>query len=330
MRRRELLALLGSAAAVGWPLVPRAQALERMRRVGILMSTAESDSREVANVAAFVQALEALGWVGGRNLEITQRWAAGDSARMQANAQELVGLTPDAILVKGANLPAARWATSTIPTVFVVLSDAVAQDYVASFARPGGNITGFASFERELVGKRLDLLRQMVPGMVGVLYIRSRRTGTDTRALLERIVADAAAFGLAVTDGPAENEDDIRRAVETFARKPNGALVVAFDAFNTVHSTQIVTLAARYRLPAIYPLRLFTEAGGLLSYGFDQTEQFRQAASYVDRVLRGEYPGDLPIQRPNKFELVINLGVAKALGLAVPSTVLAVADEVIE
>jgi ABC-type uncharacterized transport system substrate-binding protein len=328
MRRREFIAVLGCAAA--WPFGASAQEPDRPRRVGVLMSTAESDPREVANVAAFAQSLETLGWVAGRNLEIAYRWADGDSERMEANARELVGLAPDVILVKGANVPAARRATSKIPIVFVVLGEATAQDYVVSFARPSGSITGFASFERELVGKRLDLLRQMVPRVARVLYIRSRRTGTDTRALFLRITEDAAAHGLAVTDGPVENEADVERAVEAFVRKPNGGLVIAFDAFNTVHSARIVALAARYRLPAIYPLRLFTESGGLFSYGFDQAEQFRQAASYVDRILRGEKPGDLPVQRPNKFELVINLRAAKALGLTTPSAVLAVADEVIE
>jgi putative ABC transport system substrate-binding protein len=329
MRRREFIALLGGVA-IARPLEALAQQPDRLRRVGVLMSTAESDPHEVASVAAFVQSLETLGWVPGRNLEVMSRWGGGDAARMEANAREVVGLAPDVILVKGASVPAARRATSTIPIVFVVLGDAVAQGYVASFARPGGNITGFASYERELVGKRLDLLRQMVPDIAGVLYLRSQRIATDTRAMFERIVEDAAAYKLAVTDGPAENDADIERAVQNFTRKPNGGIVVAFDAFNTVHSAQIVGLAARYRLPAIYPLRLFTQAGGLFSYGFDQTKQFQQAASYVDRILRGDKPGDLPIQRPNKFELVINIRAAKTLGMAVPSAVLAVADEVIE
>jgi putative tryptophan/tyrosine transport system substrate-binding protein len=329
MRRREFITLLGGMTAA-WPFAASAQQPGQMRRVGVLMSTAESDPREVANVAAFAQSLETLGWVAGRNLEIAYRWADGDSERMEANARELVGLAPDVLVVKGANVPAARRATSKIPIVFVVLGEATAQDYVVSFARPGGNITGFASFERDLVGKRLDLLRQMVPTVASVLYIRSRRTGTDTRALFLRINEDAAAHGLAVTDGPAENEADIERAVAAFARKRNGGLVIAFDAFNTVHSARLTALAARYRLPAIYPLRLFAERGGLFSYGFDQAEQFRQAASYVDRILRGEKPGDLPIQRPNKFELVINLTAAKALGLTLPSALLAVADEVLE
>src|SRR6202521_2143544 len=329
MRRREFIALVGGMT-VARPLAALAQRPDRMRRVGVLMSTAERDPREVANVAAFAQSLETLGWVAGRNLEIAYRWADGDSERMEVNARELVGLAPDVILVKGANVPSARGATSPVPIVFVVLGDAVAQDYVASFARPGGNITGFASFERELVGKRLELLREMFPRVARALYIRSRRTGAETRALFLRVVEDAATFGLAVTDGPAEGDVDIEFAMEAFGREPDGGLVVAFDAFNTVHRAKIVDLAARYRLPAVYPLRLFTESGGLFSYGFDQTEQFRQGASYVDRILKGERAGDLPVQRPTKFELVINIRTAKALGIAVPPTLLARADEVIE
>ncbi len=323
------MALVG-AAAVAPPSMATAQHADRLRRVGILMSTAETDPEEASAVAAFVQSLGNLGWVAGRNLEIVDRWGAGDADRMQVNAREMVGLGPDVILVKGASVPAARRATSTIPIVFVVLGDATAQDYVGSFARPGGNITGFASFERELVGKRLELLREMSPGMTEVLYIRSRRTGADTRGLFLRIVEDAAVFGLAVTDGGAENEADLDRAMETFARGPHGGLVVAFDAFNTVHRGRIIDLAARYRLPAVYPLRVFARSGGLVCYGFDQNDQFRQAASYIDRILKGERPGDLPVQAPTKFELVINLKTAKALGLAIPATLLARADEVIE
>jgi putative ABC transport system substrate-binding protein len=329
MRRREFVGLVGGAL-IAWPGISGAQQPTRMRRVGILMSTAESDPQELASVAAFVQALETLGWIAGRNVEIVYRWGDGDAGRMEANAQALVGLSPDVILVKGASVPAARRATAKIPIVFVVLGDAVAQEYVASFARPGGNVTGFASYERELVGKRLGLLREMFPRVARALYIRSRRTGAETRALFLRVVEDAATFGLAVTDGPAEADVDVELAMEAFGREPDGGLIVAFDAFNTVHRAKIVDLAARYRLPAVYPLRLFTESGGLFSYGFDQTEQFRQAASYVDRILKGESAGDLPVQRPIKFELVINLKTAKTLGLTVPPSLLARADEVIE
>ena len=292
------------------------------------MSTAETDPQERSSLDAFVQSLRSLGWVEGSNLHITYRWGAGNTERMEANAREIVGLAPDVILAKGANVPAARRATSTIPTVFVVTTDVEAQNHVASFARPGGNITGFASNEFELVGKRLELLREIAPRTAGVLYIRGDRS--ETRALVPPIIKEAAAFDLAVTDGPAANEADIERAIEAFARRPDGGLVIAFDAFTIVHRVQLVDLAARYRLPAIYPFRFFTQSGGLVSYGIDQDDQFRQAASYVDRILKGDKPADLPVQQPTKFQLVINLQTAKALGITIPLTVLARADEVIE
>ena len=329
MRRREFLSVLGCAAAA-WPAVARAQKVDPLRRVGVLMSTAETDPLESASVAAFVSALRGLGWVTGRNCEIVVRWANGEADRMAANARELAAFAPDVLLVKGANMPAARQASSTIPIVFVVLGDANAQNYVASFSRPGGNTTGFTSYERALVGKRLALLHELAPRIERVLYIRSKLTGTDTLALFQRLSEDSLIMGLPVQDGPAENEADIARSVESFAYEPGGGLIAAFDAFATVHRTRIVDLAARHRLPAIYPLRAFVESGGLLSYGFDQDEQFRQAASYVARILGGEKPADLPVQAPTRFNLVINLRTAKALDLEVPPMILARADEVIE
>ena len=329
MKRREFITLVGGAAAA-WPALARAQRIDRPRRVGVLMSTAETDPLESASVAAFASALSGLGWVTGRNCEIVVRWANGEADRMVANASELVAFAPDVLLVKGANVRAARQATSTIPIVFVVLGDAIAQSYVTSFSRPGGNTTGFTSYERALVGKRLALLHELAPRIERVLYIRSKLTGTDTLALYQRLTEDSLVMGLPVQDGPAENEADIAQSVESFARKPGGGLIAAFDAFNTVHRTRIVDLAARHRLPAIYPLRAFVESGGLLSYGFDQDEQFRQAASYVARILGGEKPADLPVQAPTRFNLVINLRTAKALDLEVPPMILARADEVIE
>jgi putative ABC transport system substrate-binding protein len=321
--------LLGAVRAR--PVVALAQQPDRPGRVGILMSTAESDPEERASVAAFVQALGERGWVEGRNLDLAYRWAAGDAARMVANAQALVALGPDALLVKGGNLPAAQRATSTIPIVFVVLGDPItAVDFVANLAHPGGNITGFVSSERSLVGKRLELLRQMAPRVARVLYVRSRRTGTDTEALYSRVLEAAAALGLGVVDGAAESAAEIARAVDEFAHEPGGGLVVAFDAFTTVNRAQITQLAARHRLPAIYPFRFFIQSGGLFSYGFDQDDQFRRAASYVDRILRGERPGDLPVQQPTRFDLVIDLRTARAMGLTVPPALIALADEVIE
>jgi putative tryptophan/tyrosine transport system substrate-binding protein len=326
MKRREFITLLGGAVAA-WPLAARAQQ-HPTRRIGVLMSTAETEPEESASVAAFVDALANAGWVAGRNVTIDYRWTAGDPRRMQDYARELAGLAPDVILAKGASVPAMTQATSTIPIVFVVLSDAIAEGYVTSFARPSRNITGFTSNENVLVGKRLGLLKEISPRTTRVLYIRGARP--STRLLVLRTAEDASRLGLTTTDCAAENDGDIERAVAAFAQEPNGAISAAFDAFNIVHRKTIVELAARYQLPAIYHFRLFVESGGLLSYGFNQVEQFRLAASYVHRLLKGEKPGDLPVQAPTKFELAINLKTARALGLAVPPTLLAIADEVIE
>jgi putative ABC transport system substrate-binding protein len=331
MKRRAFMALTGGAIAnVTWPLAVRAQQPGPRRRIGVLMSTASDDPQETRFVAAFTEALDKAGWTAGRNAEIVTRWGAGDAGRMAANARELVALAPDVLLVKGANLPAAKIATSTIPIVFVMLSDAVAESAVGSFARPKGNITGFTSYERALVGKRLALLHELSPQLNKVLYVRSRRTGADTSGLLTRLSADAARLNLAIIDGVADNDTEIERAFQSLGRERNNGVIVAFDAFTVVHQTRIVALASRDRLPAIYPLRVFMRDGGLMSYGLDQEDQFRQAASYVARILGSERPADLPVQAPTKFELVINLKTAKALGLSVPPTLIARADEVIE
>jgi putative tryptophan/tyrosine transport system substrate-binding protein len=329
MKRREFLTLFGGTVAT-WPMCARAQGIERKRRVGLLMSTSESDPREVAAVAVLVTALGARGWVEGKNLELIYRWGAGDSDRMMANARQVIALEPDMLVVKGANLPSARDAAGTIPIVFVLLSDATALEYVASFARPGGTITGFASSESTLVGKRLALLRELSPRTLRVLYVTSRLVGAGTGDLLLRISKDAVVAGVTLVDGSSENGAEIEAAIRVFAREGGGGVVVAFNAFTTVHRETIVAAANRHGLPAIYPLRSFTDGGGLFSYGFDQNDQFRQAAGYVDRILRGEKPGDLPVQEPTKFEMVLNLKTAKALGLTVPPTLLARADEVIE
>ena len=329
MRRRAFISLLGGAA-VAWPLAARAQQPERMRRIGVLMSPDENDPRERSSVAAFVETLGKLGQAVGRNVEIIYRWGAGDPQRMAANAREIVSQAPDVIVVMGANLPAARELTATIPIVFVFLSDASVQEYVANFAHPGGNITGFASDELALVGKRLGLLREMSPRTVRVLYITGKRVGVGRAELSEQILKDAATVGVTLTEGAADSDAEIEAAVREFVREPDGGLVAAFNAFTTVHRGTIIALAARHRLPAIYPLRASTDGGGLFSYGFDQDDQFRQAASYVDRILKGEKPGDLPVQLPTKYQMVINLKTAKAIGLVVPPTLLARADEVIE
>jgi putative tryptophan/tyrosine transport system substrate-binding protein len=327
MRRREFLKLTAGAAAI-WPLAVHAQPVERIHRIGVLMSTAENERDEKASVGAFIEGLKDRGWMEGSNLVVDYRWAAGDPQRMREYARELVLLAPDVIFAKGASVSALLDTTSTIPIVFVVLSDAVAQGYVPNFARPLGNVTGFTSNEIALVGKRLALLKEISPHLSRVLYVRGVRP--ETRALFLRAVEDGSRLGLTVVDCAASNDADIERAVTSFAQKPNGGLSVAFDAFNTVHRSTIVELATRYYLPAAYSLRLFAEDGGMLSYGFNQIEQFKQAATYVDRILKGEKVGDLPVQLPTKFELVINLKTTKAIGLTVPSSLLATADEVIE
>jgi putative ABC transport system substrate-binding protein len=329
MNRRDFMISLGGVAMT-WPLGARAQRGERLRRVGVLMSTSSSEPQENQFLAAFIEALAKAGWSAGRNVEIVTRWGDGDADRMTANAGELVAMSPDAILVKGANAPAAQKSTTTIPLVFVLLSDAVAEGLVGSFARPNGNMTGFTSYERELVGKRLALLRELSPSVRRVLYIRSQRTAADAIGLLRRLSSDAASLGLEVTDGGADSDADIERAFDAFASKGTGGLIVAFDAFAAVHHAKIVELASRHRLPAVYPLRIFSQNGGLISYGMDQEDQFRQAASYVARILAGAKPGDLPVQAPTKFELVINPKAAKDAGLTIPATLLARADQVIE
>jgi ABC-type uncharacterized transport system substrate-binding protein len=301
-----------------------------MRRVGVLMSTASNDPQELQFVAAFSDALAKAGWSPGRDVELVIRWGAGDVARMVANARELVALSPDVMLVKGANLRAAASATSSMPIVFVMLSDAAAENVVGSFARPKANVTGFTSYERELVGKRLQLLRELSPGLRKALYVRSRLTGADTSGLSERLKENAVSLGIQIVDAAADDDTDIQRAFQSFGTERDGGVIVAFDAFTVVHQARIIELAVRGRLPAIYPLRVFMHAGGLMSYGLDQEDQFRQAATYVARILAGEKPSALPVQAPTKFQLVINRTAAKNLGLTVPQSLLLSADEVIE
>ena len=328
MRRRRFIGLLGGAAAA-WPLTAHAQERRRMRRIGFLMGTSETDLNEQSSVAAFVQTLERLGWVAGKNIEIEYRWTAGDPRRMQEYAQELVALSPDVIFAKGAAAPPVTQATTTIPVVFAVLSDMLAQRYVKNFARPDRNVTGFASDEITLVSKRVEILKEISPSLTRVLYVRGARP--KARALFLRLAEDAAQLALAVTECAAENEADVASAIAAFARDPNGGLSVGFDVFNVVHRKKIVELAALHRLPAIYFARFFVvEDGGLLSYGPNQPEQFRQAAQYVDRILKGEKVVSLPVQAPTKYDFTINLKTANALGLRLPPTVLSRADELIE
>jgi ABC-type uncharacterized transport system substrate-binding protein len=328
MRRRDLILGLAGTAVAG-EHAARAQQASPRKRVGLLMSTAEQEAHEQTAVAAFVETLAKAGWRPEQNLEIILRWGNGNGARMAANAREVVALAPDVVAVKGANLPATAQLTTRIPIVFVFLSDAVAERYVASLARPGGNITGFTSGERDLVGKRMQLLRETAPALTRALYLRGV-VGTQPEDLFARLAQDAAPSRFVVTDGAAQNAADIEPLIADFARQPGGGLIVAFNAFNTTHAALIVSLAAKYRLPAIYPASFYTKAGGLMSYGFDQDEEFHKAAAYVDRILRGAKPADLPVQEPTRFQLVFNVPTAKALGLTVPQSLLARADEVIE
>jgi putative tryptophan/tyrosine transport system substrate-binding protein len=326
MRRREFIALVGGAAV--WPVAARAQQSDRMRRIGLLMSTVQTDPEETSSVAAFVQALGRAGWIPGRNVTIDYRWGAGEPSHFQKHAQELVGLAPDVIFAKGACIPAIAQTTSTIPIVFAAFSDFLAETYVGSFAQPRGNITGFTTNETTLVGKRLEILKEISPRTTRVLLIRGARPETRTQFLLAAQFSPS--LGIAATDCPAENDGDIESAIASFVREPDGGITIAFDAFNIVHRGKITELAERYRLPAVYFNRSFAVSGGLVSYGFDQARQFADAAGYVDRILKGEKPSDLPVQAPTKFELVINLKTAKALGLTISRDFLLLADEVIE
>lgn len=329
MRRRDFIGLVG-AAAIGHPIGVLAQPSPPKRRVGILMSTVETDPLEMSSVNAFTSELAKLGWVQGKNLDLSVRWGATDIKRMTANAEELVSLGPDVILAKGATVPSAHQATTTIPIVFVSLPEPIVQSLVGSFSRPVGNITGFTTYEYGLVGKRLSLLRDLSPRTSRVLYIRLREGSMPSQTLLERVMQDAPAAGLSVTDAPAQNAAEIESAIQAFAASPDGGLLPAFAAFTLIHRQTIVDMAARFRLPAVYPSRNFAGTDGLCSYGFDQDQQFRDAASYVSRILAGAKPSDLPVQTPTKFQLLLNLKTAKALDLPISPNLLAAADEVIE
>jgi putative tryptophan/tyrosine transport system substrate-binding protein len=330
MRRRELILSVGGAVLAA-PLAALAQVSERPKRLAVAMSTAEDEPHEQSAIAVLTAALEQLGWAPGHNLEIAYRWGAGDARRMEANARELVALAPDAILAKGGVMPALRKATESIPIVFVVTGDEAALSYAGNFAHPQRNITGFTAPESELVSKRLQLLRDIAPHLTRILYLWSRDVGGPASpALYSRIAADAEAAGVTVVDGAAEAPTDLERIVSGFVQGTGDGLVVAFNAFTTTHRAQIVALAARYRLPAVYPMEFFADSGGLFSYGFDQDDTFRQAATYLDRILKGTKVGDLPVQFPTRFKLVINLKTAKTLGLTVPQSILARVDEVIE
>jgi putative ABC transport system substrate-binding protein len=329
MRRREFITLLGGAAA--WPLAARAQQAERMRRIGVLMAYAESDPEGQAWVAAFREALQKLGWAEDRNIRIDTRWATPDREAMQRLAKELIALHPDLILSQSTPTTAALLQhTRTIPIIFANIADPVGSGFVASFSRPGGNATGFVLFEPTIAGKWLELLKEIAPRVNRVAFLFNPATATYFEYYTIPFKAAAASVGVEAIAAPVHDRSELESAFAAQAREPNGSLIVLPDSFLNAHSVEITSLAARYRLPAVYPYRLYTKVGGLLSYGNDVFDNYRRAAGYVDRILKGEKPGELPVQAPVKFELVLNLKIAKDLGLTLPPTLLARADEVIE
>jgi putative tryptophan/tyrosine transport system substrate-binding protein len=327
--RRKFLATLGGAA-VTWPLAARAQQGERVRRMGVLMGMTADDPESQVRLAAFAQGLQQLGWTVGQNIQIDYRWGGGNAEMMRKNATELIALAPDIILAHSSTaVTPLLQATRTIPIVFTTVADPVGAGYVDSLARPGGNVTGFSNFEYTIGGKWLELLKEIAPRVTRVAVLRESAIAAGP-GQFGVIQAAAPAMGVEVFPVDVRNADEIERAVTAFAQSSNSGLIVSASPGAALHRDLIITLAARHKLPAVYPYRYVVAAGGLLSYGPDFADQFRRAASYIDRILKGEKPADLPVQAPTKYELVINLKTARALGLEVPPTLLARADEVIE
>jgi putative ABC transport system substrate-binding protein len=327
MRRRDFIKLLGGAAAA-WPFAARAQ---QIRRMAVFMDLAESDPEGQARVAALKRGLQDLGWIEGQNLRIEHRWAAGEAARMKLLAEELVSHAPEVIVSSGApTLAALQQATRTIPVVFGQVVDPVAAGFVDSLSHPGGNITGFSSFEYSMGGKWLGTLKEIVPSIARVAVLRDPGSGVGAIGMLGAIQAVMPSFALPLSIALGRDGAEFERVIEAFANEPNGGLIV-LPAPNTIrHRQVIIGSAARHRIPAIYPYRFFVKDGGLISYGIVPSDSFRRAAAYVDAILKGAKPSDLPVQQPTKFEMAINLSTAKSLALAVPPTLLARADEVIE
>ena len=329
MKRREFITLLGGAAA-SWRLAARAQQPERMRRIGVLTNLVADDPEAQARVGAFLQGLQELGWAVGRNMRIEYRWGAGDADRTREYAAELVALAPDVILTSGASaLAPLLQATRSVPVVFAQVPDPVGAGFVNSLARPGGNTTGFITYEYGLSGKWLELLTQIAPSVTRAAVIRDPAVSAGT-GQWGAIQAVAPSVRVLVSPVNVRDAGEIERDVAAFAHGSNSGLIVTASALAIRHRNLIVTLAARHRLPAVYYQRGFVTGGGLISYGPDFIDQYRRAAGYVDRILKGEKPSELPVQAPTKYELVINLKTAKALGLDVPQSLLARADEVIE
>jgi putative ABC transport system substrate-binding protein len=328
MQRRDFLTLLGGAAAA-WPLAASAQQPERVRRIGVLSALAEDDPESVTRRATFEQTLKALGWTNGNNLRVDYRWSGNDADRIRKLVAELIALAPDLIVTSGNIVLAPMMqATRTIPIVFVQTVDPVGSGFVKSLARPGGNITGFTQFEYSLAAKWVELLKQIAPHVTRAAVIRdpTRGPGIGQFAVVQAI---APSLGMELSPINALDVSEMESAIAEFARSPNGGLIVTVGE-TAFHRDLIIALAAKHQLPAVYPYHYFASGGGLISYGPDTIEQYRRAAAYVDRILKGEKPADLPVQAPTKYELVINLKTAKALGLTVPPTLLARADQVIE
>jgi putative tryptophan/tyrosine transport system substrate-binding protein len=328
MKRREFITLLGGAAA--WPLAARAQQTERMRRIGVLMPVAAGDPAAQARLVAFVQGLQEQGWTVGRNVQLDIRWAAGEPELFRRYAAELVELAPDVILgAVTTSVRALLEVTRTIPIVFASATDPVGGGLVASLARPGGNVTGFSQQEFGLRAKSLELLKELSPRTARVAVLRDSTT-TGGIAQFAAVQTAAPALGVELTSIDVRDAGEIERTVAAFVRQPNGGLIVTAGARGEAHRELIIKLAAGHRLPAVYPWRYWVSDGGLISYGTDTIDLYRRVATYVDRILKGEKPADLPVQAPTRYELVINLKTAKALGLDVAPSILARADEVIE
>ena len=329
MRRREFITLLGGAAAA-WPISARAQQTDRVRRIGVLFSLAATDPESQTRKTAFEQGLQELGWTDGRNVRIEYRWGAGDAANVRKYAAELIALAPDVILVSGGSVVGlVLQLTHTVPVVFTQTPDPVGAGFVDSVAHPGGNATGFTNSEYAENAKLLELLKEIAPRVTRAAVLRDPASpqGTGQWGVIQ---AAAPSVRIEVSAVNVRNADEIERAVAAFARSSNGGLIVPGSALVIVHRKLIIELAARHKLPAVYSISFFVTDGGLISYGADGIEPHRRAAAYVDRILKGEKPADLPVQAPTKYELVINLKTAKALSLTVPDTLLARADEVIE
>jgi putative tryptophan/tyrosine transport system substrate-binding protein len=328
MRRRKFITLLGGAAAL--PLAARAQSAQ-VRRLGVLMNYTETDPLSQAYLTAFVQGMRDLGWIEGQNLRSTYRWSAGSAELARAHAAELVALAPDAILSSStANLTALQRLSPTTPIVFIQVSDPVAQGFVLNLANPGGNITGFTAYEFSIGGKWLDLLKQIAPTITRVAVVFNPLTSPQSKPFLGSIEAAASTFGVSVLAAPVHSTAEIEPAIEKFSRQSNSGLIFPADSFTSIHRKLIVEVAAKYRLPAIYAEKVIVRDGGLMCYQVEFNDQFRQAASYADRILKGAKAGDLPVQTPEKYSLVINLKAAKALGIELPMGLMLSANEVIE